>query len=244
MSRRKRTRKRVPVASVPRRAESIEPIGEASPAKWYKKPWAVMTALATALGFVLLNSSTILGNVRSLPGDVDKTAAQFQSWLYSDDDWTGNWSASPEGYVDIEDLDLADSDLKFTLWVNRGEIDGTIGTKAICRAFPSWNYILLRGRVNANGETADVEAWDVLQGSQRKIASLFLERNGILLTVRPIAGRTEWFPKSATIAKHPGEIGVEPEPDQEMCAEERRTFEAQIKTELDRQRVKLREKQE
>src|SRR3546814_15367641 len=110
----------------------------------------------------------MLQNARIIPKEVRETATQYQSWVKEDSEWTGHWSASPEGLADIADMQLSTVDMQITIWASQGEIDGTIATKEICKAIPVFNYVLLRGEVFGN--TATVTAWDIVLGHKTEFA--------------------------------------------------------------------------
>lgn len=164
----------------------------------------------------------MLQNARILPTEVRDTVAQYRSWVKEDDAWTGHWSSFPEGIVDMADMHLSDVDMQIVIWASQGDIDGTIATKSICKSIPLVNYVLLRGEVSGN--VARVVAWDIVSGHKSDFAELELVRDGDVVTVTPISGRVEWFPKFARLGKAPDESGTESEPDQAFCAEERKAF--------------------
>ena len=121
---------------------------------FFKKAWVIATATAGVLFTALLNAPTILENVRKLPASIVRTKAQYLSWLHSDSEWTGKWSSSPEGIVDMEDMHLSNVDMQITIWASQGGIDGTIATKKICKEIPLFDFVLLKGQVS--GHTAQV----------------------------------------------------------------------------------------
>lgn len=189
---------------------------------WYKRVWFVISATSVVVSAILLKSPTLLQNARILPSEVRQTASQFQSWIKEDVAWTGHWSSSPEGIVDIADMRLSNVDMQITIWASQGNIDGTIATKNICRSIPTLNYVLLRGEVSGN--TAHVTAWDIVQGHKTDFAQLRLVRDGDVITVTPSFGHKDWFPEIARLGRHPDEPGIEPKPDQTFCAQERKAF--------------------
>ena len=189
---------------------------------WYKRVWVVVSATSVVVSAILLKGPTLLQNARTLPGEVRQTASDFQSWAKEDAAWTGHWSSFPEGIVDMADMRLSNVDMQITIWASQGNIDGTIATKSICRSLPVLNYVLLRGEVSGN--TANVIAWDILQGHKTDFAELKLVRDGDVVTVTPASGRKDWFPATARLGRHPDESGVDPEPDRTFCAEERKAF--------------------
>ncbi|WP_454259325.1 hypothetical protein [Pseudoxanthomonas mexicana] len=68
-------------------------------------------------GFVLANGPQMLqAKPRIIPDQVRETVASFKSWLDEDSEWTGSWSASPEAYADISDMQLSNIDMQLTIW--------------------------------------------------------------------------------------------------------------------------------
>ena len=206
----------------PKKAKPPQHVAPATKAPWYKRVWVVASATGVVVSAILLKGPTLLQNARILPAEVRQTASDFQSWAKEDAAWTGHWSSFPEGIADMADMHLSDVDMQITIWASQGDIDGTIATKSICRSIPILNYVLLRGEVSGN--TANVVAWDIVQGHKTDFAELKLVRDGDVVTVTPISGRKGWFPATARLGRHPGESGVEPEPDQTFCSEERKAF--------------------
>ena len=174
---------------------------EHTTAPWYKRFWVIASGIFAILGAILINGPEALRNSRILPLEASKTISQFRSWVKEDSDWTGRWTAHPEGFVDLADMQLSNVDLEIIIWATEGRIDGTIATKRLCKELPIFNYILLEGSVFGN--SAKVTAWDIVGGHRVEFARLTLERDGYLMTVTPTAGNKEWFPVSARIARDP-----------------------------------------
>ncbi|MCT8283564.1 hypothetical protein [Xanthomonas translucens] len=204
------------------KASGPQQVAPSATVPWYKRVWVVVSATSVVVSAILLKGPNLLQNARILPSEVRQTTSQFQSWAKEDASWTGNWTSFPEGIVDMADMHLSNVDMQITIWASQGDIDGTIATKSICKSIPVLNYVLLRGKVS--GDTAHVVAWDIVQGHKTDFAELTLVRDGGVITVRPTSGRKEWFPLAARLGRHPDESGVEPEPDQTFCNEERKAF--------------------
>lgn len=181
----------------------------------------------------LLNAPTLLENARKLPNEVQKTWAQYRGWVKEDAEWSGNWSSSPEGVVDMAGMSLFKGDMQITISASQGHIEGTIATKAICRSIPIFNYVMLRGFVT--GDTASLVAWDIVQGERVDYAALKLKRDRDILTVTPVAGRVDWFPASARLGRDPSENGSAPSPDYEFCANEMKEFKKNMNKRSDNQ---------
>ncbi|MDI5934676.1 hypothetical protein [Halomonas kalidii] len=169
---------------------------------WYKHMWVVVLAVASVAFTLGLNGPTLLQNIRQLPSEVETTRDQYLSWLKEDAEWTGDWSTFPEGIVDMGDMQLSEGvDLKLSLQAKNGELGGTIATSAVCANMPVFDFLLLRGTVR--GDTANVEAWDIVGGHQRVFESLTLVREGEVITVSSSNGAASWFPQGARVGKHP-----------------------------------------
>jgi hypothetical protein len=155
-----------------------------------------------ALALLLTQINSILTNARQLPGEWGKTVDQFSSWYHEDAAWNGRWTNNPEGYVDLADMNLSSDDVEIRLFVEHGEIDGTIATKAICDRVPFVDFVLLRGDVSG-GKTANVIAWDIFGGHATDIAKLKLVRDGITMNITFEEGANQLFPATAKIALDP-----------------------------------------
>lgn len=179
--------------------------------QWLTKPWTVAVAVGTVLGAVLLNINPILSNIRELPGEVEKTAGQFSGWFYEDAAWSGRWTNTPEGYVDLADMNLSKERIEINLTVKRGEISGTIATLKTCDALPLFDFLLVRGKVAPFGKSANVIVWDTVLGHKVDFAAIELRRAGSIISVIPKKDVMGWFPANARIAVAP-EDNAESEP--------------------------------
>jgi hypothetical protein len=190
-----------------RRAEPPLPIpaDPPRPTGWQRlaKPWAVIVAVGTVVGALLLNINTILANVRALPDEVHKTTYQFTRWYFQDAQWNGYWTSKPEGVVDAADMNLSSEPVALELAVENGVIDGTIATRQICEGIPLYDFVLLKGRVSLTRSRAWVDAWDTFQGHSHNIARLTLQRDGAVMTVKPRVGIVKYFPPQARVAANP-----------------------------------------
>jgi len=204
------------------RVPTSQPAEPTAKLPWYKRVWVVVSATGIVVSTIFLKGPSLLQNARILPTEIRQTTSQFLSWYKDDGDWTGHWSSFPEGIVNMEDMHLSDVDMQITIWAKEGSIDGTIATKSICNSIPMLNYILLSGEVS--GTTANLNAWDIVQGHKIDFAQIRLVRDGDEITVTPVNGRKEWFPATARLGKHPLKPGEIPEPDQTFCDQERKSF--------------------
>ena len=194
-----RHRKNPKQSQPPDSADKADP--SLASARWYKRYWVIASGVCAVIAAILINGPDALRNSRILPSEVSKTISQFRSWVKEDPEWTGKWTAHPEGFADLAGMRLSEIDLEIVIWANEGQIDGTIATKRLCKELPMLNYILLEGSVS--GDSAQVTAWDLIGGHRVDLARLTLNRDGHLMTVIPTAGNKEWFPESARIARDP-----------------------------------------
>jgi hypothetical protein len=172
------------------------------PQPWYKKVWVVASAVGAVTFAIGLNGPTILQNLRKMPTEISETSDQYLSWIKEDEKWTGDWSTFPEGIVDMADMNLSDGvDLKISISSKNGDLSGEISTGAICKNVPSFDFLMIRGKVS--GDMARVTVWDIIGGKKTSFAELDLVRTGDVITVKPVSGNGEWFPSGARIGKHP-----------------------------------------
>ena len=149
-----------------------------------------------------LNGPTLLQNFRKLPAEVSATTDQYLSWVKEDQEWTGNWSTFPEGIANMGDMKLSDGiDLKIAIRSTNGEINGEITSTSVCKHFPAFDFLLVRGKVN--GKSANLTIWDIVRGETTTFAEVAITRQNDVITVRPVSGSISLFPSSARLGKHP-----------------------------------------
>jgi hypothetical protein len=93
----------------------------------------IVSGIGAVVAAILINGPQALHNSRLLPSEVSKTISQFRGWVKEDSDWTGKWTAHPESFADLTDMQLSDVDLEIVIWATEGQIDGTIATKRLCK---------------------------------------------------------------------------------------------------------------
>lgn len=150
---------------------------------------------------MLVYAPTIITNLENLPADVSRLATKYLSWYHDDAAWTGFWSEYPEGYVDLEKMNLSDVKLGIDITSTSGEIDGMIGTKEICNLPSLAGFLLIDGKVSGN--KAVITAFDYIGGKRQDFTKLTLRRDGIIMAVEPIDGIKNFFPREAKIGRHP-----------------------------------------
>lgn len=200
--------------------------------------WTLTSATLGFIAWTLSNGPTALQNLRNLPNEIVKTWSAYSSWLHEDSEWTGAWSASPEGHVNAAEMALSDSNLVITLSSSRGKIDGTIASKSLCRELPFFNFVLAEGEVSTFGGNAEIKAYDYIGGKRIELASLALRRRGAVMQVIFEDGPMQVIDSPVRIARNPrNSDSEEPQPDHEYCAEERRAFFKRIASDSIQQNV-------
>lgn len=191
-------RRKRPTAERP----SAPPLRNTEP--WYRRVWVIVVSVGTIAFTLGLNGPTLLQNIRQLPSEVEATRDQFVGWLKEDAAWTGDWSAFPEGIVNMADMRLSDGvDLKISLHSRNGALGGMVATRRICTSLPAFDFLLLRGSISGN--TANVELWDIVGGHERVFETMKLVREDGVITVWPNKRGESWFPAGARIGKHPNQ---------------------------------------
>lgn len=188
----------------------------------------MLSLVGAGLYGLILNGPALLSNAEKLPAEFERVSGRFLSWYKEDQAWEGLWSASPEGYVDAEDMKLSDVDVKLHILAEHGRIGGEIATKSICRTIPMLDYLLLDGKVS--GDIATITAYDFIGGKRKDFFQFTAKRDGVVITVALKEGGQEWLPASARIGLHPRREGEDPY-DQltGTCGEEREEFMRKIR---------------
>src|SRR4051812_2357338 len=136
--------------------------GPAQP--WYKRVWVIVSCVGAMCYAILLHGPTMLANARVMPAEFLKVKSQFMGWYYEDESWRAFWTAHPEGLRGVEDDALSDTDVQIVLESTGGDLQGAIAAKTICRSFPMWDWVLLDGQVGLSGSSAEVMAYDFVDG--------------------------------------------------------------------------------
>lgn len=178
----------------------------AAKAAIWKRPWLWLTGALAAVALLLTNLTSILTDARGLPGEFEKTSDQFWQWYGKYEAWKGYWTSSPEGDVTVGDLQL--SDAAFLLEIDT-EADGTfagwIETPGICDKVPFFETLMIDGTISS-ASRAEANVWDSVGGQRRVFARIALERDGEVITVRPIEDPAGIFPKATRIGRDPGNV--------------------------------------
>ncbi|NJC43811.1 MULTISPECIES: hypothetical protein [Xanthomonas] len=194
--------------------------------------WSFLTSIFIFLSWIFLSGPTALQNLRILPDELNKTWHAFSSWLHEDEEWTGTWSANPEGYADVEEMRLSDTDLVITLSSSEGILSGTVASKSICRAMPLFNFNLLEGRVSALGGSADIKVFDYVGGKRLDLGSIQLRRDGSAVDVIAGAIFLQVLPVPVRIARDPNRSeSSQPEHMSDYCAKEREALFEKLRNE-------------
>ncbi|MBW8365309.1 MAG: hypothetical protein K0M39_12225 [Rhizobium sp.] len=194
----------------------------------YRRLWFLLSLVGAGLYGLILTGPALLSNAEKLPAQFERVSGRFLSWYKEDQAWEGLWSASPEGYIDAEDMKLSDVDVKLHILAEHGRIGGEIATKSICRTIPMLDYLLLDGKVS--GDIATITAYDFIGGKRKDFFHFTAKRDGVVITVALKEGEQEWLPAPARIGLHPRRKGEDPY-DQltGTCGEEREEFMRKIR---------------
>lgn len=186
---------------------------------WYKRVWVVVSALGVVCFTLIVNAPVLLANLENLPADTTRVKNKFLSWYYDDAAWAGFWSSFPEGYVDVEDMELSKGDLKLEIDSVNGQISGIMVNKEICVAAPLSGYLLIEGKVS--GDVAVIMAYDIVGGRRTNLIKAKLERQGIVMTVLPMEGNVDWIPEESRIGRHWNPDRIERDNFSDVCRAER-----------------------
>lgn len=170
------------------------------------------TALGAAFAFaiaVLLLPEKIIGFKNYFP----EAREYIYSFLYKPEAWTGVFDKYPEGLVDMASLGIStDVDAALELDVVEGNrLDGRIWWLGSCSFGGPYSGLLIDGRINAGGSSAEVTIWELVGGYRKDLAHGVLEINGIMITFGN-------FPQNlglngSRIAKNPEPSKIEDWPD-------------------------------
>jgi hypothetical protein len=157
-----------------------------------------------ALAYILLNGNTMLENLRRMPAEFVSTKNEFLEWFYNDAQWLGMWSATPQGYVNLDEMNLSKTDLQLAIsTMKNGHFDGAIITKNLCPFTGLANkYVLIEGEAE-NGNRAEATVFDFIGGRTKIFAKLKLKRQGIMMKAIPVKDPMNLFAKSTIIAQDP-----------------------------------------
>lgn len=168
---------------------------------WWKSTWLKVTAGIAAFALLLTNINSILSNARALPSETRKTSDQFFEWYGDYEAWKGYWTNFPEGFLDMEEMNLSKEDFRLNVDESKdGSISGTIETRGICDKVPYFDQFLFDGSISSSGR-AEIEIFDHVGGHRRNFARLKLKRDDYLLTVIPLDDPGGIFAKETKIAR-------------------------------------------
>lgn len=202
-----------------------------------KRWWPAITVIVGVPWAIATQGPKVLEYVPKVPPLYQQARDTILSWYYDDVEWSGLWSSFPEGTVDMEDMQLSDTDLKMVMQSKNGEIEGAITTKLICHDIPFNDYVLLRGHVSMFNKSAEIVAWDLVLGHKTDFALLNLKlSDDLVVTVTPVDGLKKWFPSSVRIGKHP-DTGADKGYDALLgsCKEEHDAFHKKLREQLGNQ---------
>lgn len=182
-----------------------------------------MTAWIAALSVLLTNVNSILSNLRALPAEIQKTSDQFFNWYGDYNGWKGYWTNFPEGFNDMEAMNLSKEDFRLNIDQSKdGLISGTLETRGVCNKVPYLHLLLVDGSISSSSR-AEVEIFDFVGGYRRNFARLELRRDDYIMTVIPLDDPGRAFAAETRIARAPPDLvggdGLET-----LCGEKRAKF--------------------
>ena len=214
MARSKQKKKRD--SATPTAENGVSP--HATPTPWFKNPYLVFaTTVLLALFAGVLKAPDFFKSLNATPSAIEETRHKFMVWWKDDQLWTGSWSSFPEGVVDMASMHLSDTDIGVGLSAEEGVIYGKIESRNICKIAPlSFGFLFLQG--NARGESAELVAYEIVEGEHRNLAALKATRTGDVLTLVQTGGVQGLFPGEIRIGRHP-DIDVQPSQDEPGSSE-------------------------
>jgi len=168
---------------------------------WYKTTWMIISYICGMIYVAVTNAPQFFENLQKTPATVISTYNQFSSWYFDDDSWSGLWSSNTGFSVDWQDMHLSDTDLVVSMESYQGTISGVIFTKNVCNTIPLLGMLMLEGKVNFFGESADGMLFEYIDGSRKNLSTIKLTKNGSLLDVLPINDRFKFIPAKIKIIK-------------------------------------------
>lgn len=108
----------------------------------------------------------------------------FSNLIWDSDAWSGVYNNFPEGEVDMADLDLTkDSSLRIDVAADGNTLDGTISDNFLCSIQSPFRDKLIRGKISPFRNTAELTAYDFIDGHRIDFFDFTLRRDGIILTI-------------------------------------------------------------
>jgi len=190
---------------------------------WWKSTWLKVTAGIAAIALFLTNVISILSSSRALPAEVQKTSDQFFNWYGDYAAWKGYWTNFPEGFVDMEEMNLSKEDFRLNIEQTKGgSISGTIETRGICDKVPYFDQFLVDGSISS-WSRAEIEIFDYVGGYRRNFARLKLKRDDYIIAVIPLEDPAGIFAEETRIARAPPDL-IGSDGHEALCGDKRFKF--------------------
>lgn len=203
---------------------------------WWKSTWLKVTAGVAALALLLTNVISILSSSRALPAEVQKTSDQFFNWYGDYAAWKGYWTNLPEGFVDMEEMNLSKEDFRLTIDETKGGfITGTIETRGVCDKVPYFDQFLVDGSISSSVK-AEIEIFEFVGGYRRNFAKVKLKRNDYIMRVIPLDDPAGIFAKETRIARAPPDL-IGSDGHEELCGDKRSKFVRDALTKMQAERL-------
>lgn len=190
---------------------------------WWKSTWLKITAGIAALALLLTNVISILSSSRALPAEIQKTSNQFFNWYGDYAAWKGYWTNFPEGFVDMEEMNLSKEDFRMNIdETKNGSMSGSIETRGICDKVSYFEQLLFDGSISSSNR-AEIEIFDYVGGYRRNFARLRLKRDDYIMTVIPLDDPANIFAKETRIARAPVDL-IGSDGREALCGDKRSKF--------------------
>nr|WP_320144339.1 hypothetical protein [uncultured Cohaesibacter sp.] len=123
--------------------------------------------------------------------------------------WTGIFDTFPDGFVDMIDMKIS-SDVEAALQiavVDDNLIDGRVWWANSCQYGSIYRGLLIEGRINLGGSSADVQIYDFINGHRTEFMHGHLENDGILIKFSDFPSSSQL--NGSSIAKNPEPARIE-----------------------------------
>lgn len=144
---------------------------------------ALFSAIAAAFAFILVFPE-------SLASFYDESAnllRRVSAWRLDAEGWRGEYTANPEGYVDINDLNLSDPhNIELYLYIDGSRlVDGQIYSEEFCQNGWPYRNLLLEGTLSyISPNYLSVTVYDFIDGRRINLDTLHLHRDGVVVEVQ------------------------------------------------------------
>lgn len=160
--------------------------------------------------------------INSFMTEGPKAKQEITDWINLDQNYTGQWTSSVEGWIDATDEEWAlataeNGPVRMRLRVYGGEVEGEIESEGLKKDYV-FNNLLLEGKKVSGG--LDVWAYDFIEGKKTGIAELSLkltDEERLPLDFQVVKGGM-WLPSHAKLYRTTTDISdaITREPNMEL----------------------------